>query len=119
MIEICFKHDNMHIFGIINAFNCINNHVINVKIACYQRSMSIEQSMELKGAYNVMKVKLLKYESQVKRKPMFPIATMFDPSLKLEYIPMDEQAYIMQHMKNLLRLMPAPPTSSTCTQGET
>ena len=25
----------MHIFGIINAFNCINNHVINVKIACY------------------------------------------------------------------------------------
>ena len=25
----------------------------------------------------------------------------------------------MQHLKNLLQLMPAPPTSSTCTQGET
>ena len=36
MIEICLKYDNMHIFGIINAFNCINNHVVNVKIACYQ-----------------------------------------------------------------------------------
>ena len=36
MIEICLKYDNMHIFGIINAFNCINNHVINVKITSYQ-----------------------------------------------------------------------------------
>ena len=35
MIEIYLKYDNMHIFGIINPFNCINNHVINVKIACY------------------------------------------------------------------------------------
>ena len=81
--------------------------------------MSIEQSMALKGAYNVMKTKLLKYESQVKGKPIFPIATMIDPSLKLEYIPMDEQEYIMQLLKNLLQLMPAPPISSTCTQGET
>ena len=44
---------------------------------------------------------------------------MLDPSLKLEYIPMDEQEYIMQHLENLHLLMPAPPTSSTCTQGET
>ena len=29
MIEIYLKYDNMHIFGIINAFNCINNHVIS------------------------------------------------------------------------------------------
>ena len=72
------------------------------------RSMSIEQSMALKGAYNVMKANLLKYESQVKRKPIFPINTMLDLSLKLEYIPMDEQEYIMQHLKNLLQLMPAP-----------
>ena len=36
MIEICLKYDNMHVFGIINAFNCINNHVINVKITCYE-----------------------------------------------------------------------------------
>ena len=81
--------------------------------------MSIEQSMVLKGAYNVMKEKLLKYESHVKRKPIFLITKMLDPSLKLEYIPIDEQEYNMQHLKNLLQLMPAPPTSSTCTQGET
>ena len=29
MIEIYLKYDNMHVFGIINAFNCINNHVIS------------------------------------------------------------------------------------------
>ena len=46
------------------------------------RPMSIEQSMALKGAYTVMKTKLLKYEPQVKRKAIFPIATMLDPSLK-------------------------------------
>ena len=28
MIEIYLKYDNMHVFGIINAFYCINNHVI-------------------------------------------------------------------------------------------
>ena len=27
MIEIYLKYDNMHIFGKINAFICINNHV--------------------------------------------------------------------------------------------
>ena len=27
MIEIYIKYDNMHTFGIINAFICINNHV--------------------------------------------------------------------------------------------
>ena len=27
MIEIYLKYDNMHIFGMINALNCINNHV--------------------------------------------------------------------------------------------
>ena len=29
MIDIYLKYDNMHIFGKINAFNCINNHVIS------------------------------------------------------------------------------------------
>ena len=29
MIEICLQYDNMHIFGMINAFNYINNHVIS------------------------------------------------------------------------------------------
>ena len=104
---------------LLNQLNTLIAVLENPSEDVVGRSMSIEQSMALKGAYNVMKAKLLKYESQVKRKPIFPIATMFDPSLKLEYIPMDEKEYIMQHLKNLLQLMPAPPTSSTCTQGET
>ena len=29
MIEIYLKYDNMHIFGMISAFICINNHVIS------------------------------------------------------------------------------------------
>ena len=29
MIEIYLKYDNMHKFGMINALNCINNHVIS------------------------------------------------------------------------------------------
>ena len=104
---------------LLNQLNTLIDVLENPCQDVVGRSMSIEQSMEPKGAYNVMKAKLLKYESQVKRKPIFPIATMFDPSLKLEYVPVDEQAYIMQHVKNLLWLMSAPPTSSTCTQGET
>ena len=67
----------------------------------------------------MMKAKLLKYESEVKRKPIFPIATMLDTSLKLEYIPMDDQEYSKHQLKHLLQLMLALPTSSTCTQGET
>ena len=37
MIEIYLKYDNMHIFGMINAFNCINNHInlcINSMLSC-------------------------------------------------------------------------------------
>ena len=71
--------------------------------------------MALKGAYTVMKTKLLKYKPQVKRKPIFPIATMLDLSLKFEYIPTDEQEYITKTLKYLLQLMPAPPISNTST----
>ena len=28
MIEILLKYDNMHIIRVINALNCINNHII-------------------------------------------------------------------------------------------
>ena len=82
------------------------------------RPMSIEQSMALKGANTVMKTKLLKYEPQVKRKPIFPIATMLDPSLKFEYIPTEEQEYITKTLKHLIQLMPALPISSACSQSE-
>ena len=82
------------------------------------KPMSIEQSMALKGAYDVMKTKLLKYEPQVKRKPIFPIATMLDPSLKFKYIPTNEQEYITKTLKHSLQLMHAPPISSACSQSE-
>ena len=32
----------MHIFRIVNAFNCINNHIINLKIACYHKCNCIK-----------------------------------------------------------------------------
>ena len=69
--------------------------------------MSIEQAEALKGAYTVMKTKLLKYELHVKRKPIFPIVTVLDPSLRFEYIPTDDQQYITKTLKHLLQLMPA------------
>ena len=82
------------------------------------RPMSIEQAEALKGAYTVMKTKLLKYEPQVKRKPIFPIATVLDPSLRFEYIPTDDQEYITKTLKHLLQLMLASPISSACSQSE-
>ena len=65
--------------------------------------MSIEKSRALKGAYILMKAKLLNYESQVKRKTIFSIAKMLDPSLKLEYIPTIEQEYITKTSMHLLQ----------------
>ena len=80
--------------------------------------MSIQKSMALKGAYIVMKAKLLKYEPQVKIKLDFPVITMLDPFLKLEYISTDEQDYITKNAKHLLQLMPALLTLSPCSQSE-
>ena len=80
--------------------------------------MSIEQAEALKGAYTVMKTKLLKYEPQVKRKPIFPIAIVLDPSLRFEYISTDDQEYITKTLKHLLQLMPASPISSAFSQSE-
>ena len=65
--------------------------------------MSIEKSRALKGAYILMKANLLNYESQVKRKTIFSIAKMLDPSLKLEYIPTNEQEYITKTSMHLLQ----------------
>ena len=101
--------------------NQLNTSIIalgNPSQGVMRRPMSIEQSMALKGAYTVMKTKLLKYEPQVKRKPIFLIATMLDLSLKFEYIPTYEQEYITKTLKHLLQLMPAPPISSACSQSE-
>ena len=43
---------------------------------------------------------------------------MLDLSLKFEYIPTDEKEYITKTLKHLLKLMPAPPISSDCSQSE-
>ena len=64
--------------------------------------MSIEKSMTLKGAYTTMKANLVKYEPQVKRKPIFPISIVLDLSLKLKHIPIDEQEYITKNLKHFL-----------------
>ena len=101
--------------------NQLNTSVVvlgNPSQGAMGRPMSIEQSMALEGPYTVMKTKLIKYEQQVKRKPIFPIATMLDPSLKFEYIPTDEQDYITKTLKHFLQLMPAPLISSACSQSE-
>ena len=76
---------------LLNQFNTSIISLGNPSQGVMGRPMSIEHSMALKGAYTVMKTKLLKYEPHVKRKPIFPIATMLDPSLKFKYIPTDER----------------------------
>ena len=53
-------------------------------------------------AYTSMKEKLLKYEMQVRRKRMFPIATMLDPRFKLEQIPHGEKKFVMENLLNML-----------------
>ena len=125
-IEIFFKSKSITSPNVTSAFDLLLNHlttsIVVLENTCQDvvgKPMSIEQLMVLKGAYIVMKAKLLKYESHVKRKPIFPIATMLDMSLKLEYMPMDEQEYIMKHLKHFLQLVHVAPTSSTCTQGDT
>ena len=64
--------------------------------------MSIDQATTLRHAYTSMKEKLLKYEIQVRRKPMFPIATVLDPRFKLEHIPHGEQKFVVETLLNLL-----------------
>ena len=67
--------------------------------------MSNDQAKALRHAYMSMKEKLLKYEMQVRRKPMFPIATVLDPRFKLEHIPHGEQNFVMETLLNLLELV--------------
>ena len=39
MIELYLKYDSMHTIVIINAFICINNHVIQVENLCYHYAL--------------------------------------------------------------------------------
>ena len=69
--------------------------------------MSNDQEKALRHAYMSMKEKLLKYEMQVRRKPMFPIATVLDPRFKLEHIPHGEHKFFMETLLNMLESMVA------------
>ena len=52
MIEIYLKYDNMHIFGMINAFNCINNHVIS----CINSMLSVHHFISFRKNIRVYSV---------------------------------------------------------------
>ena len=53
-------------------------------------------------AYMSMKEKLLKYDMQVRRNPIFPIATVLDHRFKLEHIPHGEHNFFMKTLLNML-----------------
>ena len=65
--------------------------------------MSNDQANALRHAYMSMKEKLLKYEMQVWRKPMFPIAIVLDPRFKFEHIPHGEQKFFIETLLSLLK----------------
>ena len=76
--------------------------------------MSNNQAKTLRHAYTVMKEKLMKYYIQVKRKPMFSIATVLDPRFKLGHIPQGEQNFVLETLLNMLESM-RPIQASTST----
>ena len=65
--------------------------------------MSNDQAKAVRRAYTSMKEKLLKYEMQMRRNPMFPIATVLDPRFKLEHIPHGEHKFVMETLLNMLK----------------
>ena len=76
--------------------------------------MSNDQSKTLRHAYTMMKEKLMKYDIQVRRKPMFPIAIVLDPIFKLGHIPHDEHKFVMKTLLNILESV-RPMQASTFT----
>ena len=67
--------------------------------------MSNDQQKALRCAYTVMKEKLLKYNMQVRRKHVFPIATVLDPRFKLGHIPYGEHTFFREILLNMLELV--------------
>ena len=67
--------------------------------------MSNDQAKALRRAYTSMKQKLLKYEMQVRRNHMFPIATVLDPRFKLVNIRHGELKFVMETLLNMLESM--------------
>ena len=64
--------------------------------------MSNEQPKALRCAYTMIKEKLLKYDMQVRREPMFPIVTVLDPIFKLGHISHSEHNFVMKTLLNML-----------------
>ena len=67
--------------------------------------MSNDQAKALRRAYTSMKEKFLKYEMHVRRKLIFPIATVLDPIFKLEHIPHGEKEFVMENLLKMLELV--------------
>ena len=76
--------------------------------------MSNDQAKTLRHVYTVMKEKLMKYDIQVRRKPMFYIVTVLDPRFKLGHIPHGEHNCVMETLLNMLESM-HPIQASTST----
>ena len=66
MIEIYLKYDNMHIFGMIIAFNCINNHVIsciNSMLSYLENSLILRRFNPISLIYYLIRDSILNLES--------------------------------------------------------
>ena len=76
--------------------------------------MSNDQAKALRYTYIVMNEKLMKYYINVRRKPMFSIATVIDPTFKLGHIPHGEHNFVMETLVNKLETV-HPIQASTST----
>ena len=76
--------------------------------------MSNNQVKTLGHAYTMMKEKLMKYDIQVRRKPMFSIATVLNPRFKLGHILQGEHNFILETLLNMLESV-RPIQASTYT----
>ena len=56
MIEIYLKYDNMHIFGMINAFICINNRVNSSTNSMLSEPHEIREFAKQKGDLCPLKI---------------------------------------------------------------
>ena len=76
--------------------------------------MNNDQAKRLRQAYTVMKERLMRYDIQVRRKPMFSIAIVLDPRFKFGHIPHGEHNFFMETLINMLESM-RPIQASTST----
>ena len=64
--------------------------------------MSNDQDKTLRHVCTMTKKKLMKHDIHVKTKPMFSIATVLNPRLKLGHIPHGEHNFVMETLLNML-----------------